>query len=200
MTYTPTPATRSSIEVIKSFSWKGQTKLWSNRYHFTGPETLTSGEWNALSDAIVADEADALADVTEIVGTVGNDASTASLTNLNGDAVFTKTYTTPGTVAPSGAVHAPGESVGLVRWSTDQRSVKNHPIYLFSYFHGALRDSAGGYDAIDPTWSTALSEYASDWEAGFSDGTNTRQRCGPHGAVGLSHVVKPYLTHRDFPT
>jgi hypothetical protein len=198
--YTPTAATRSSIEIIKQFQWKGATRLWSNRYHFTGPLTLDAGEWTALADAIVAEEALALADVVAIVGAVGNDATTATSHNLNGDAVFTKTYSTDGVVGPSGVIHAPGEAVGLVRYTTDARSSKNHPIYLFNYYHGALRDSTGGYDKIDTTWQNALSEYANDWEAGFSDGTNTRVRCGPHGAVAQAHVVKDFLTHRDFPT
>jgi hypothetical protein len=62
-----------------------------------------------------------------------------------------------------------------------------------------MRDTGGDADDLNSAQKTALEEYADDWLAGFSDGTNTLVRAGPHGVTATARTVKPEITHRDFP-
>jgi hypothetical protein len=86
-----------------------------------------------------------------------------------------------------------------VRYSTTARSAKNHPIYLFNYYHGIGSDGSAGVDVLDASQKAALETYATAWMAGFSDGTITAVRAGPNGATATSRLVLPEVRHRDFP-
>lgn len=187
-------ATTPSVKVVKSFAFKGGTRLWSNRYHFNGGTPADSGHWNTLFDAIVLAEKavhDSGTTITECVGyDAGSDVPVAS-----------KAYTTAGTMSPvSGAHIQAGEVAALVRWSTNARTVKNHPIYLFSYVHGVWTNgSTGNGNLLDANQKSALGTYAGDWITGFSDGSITAVRASPQGAAATGQTVEEYVTHRDFP-
>lgn len=95
---------------------------------------------------------------------------------------------------------AVGDAAGLIRYSTADRSSKNHPIYCFNYYHGV--GTSGIFatkDTLLSTQATAFATYAASWITGFSDGANTYKRARPNGNTVTGSFVEPLLTHRDLP-
>lgn len=195
-----TPDTKHSIVIYKQGPYRGGDKRWSNRYHFEGALPTDDSEWEALADAIVLDEKTCLIAAETIVEAVGYDAGSATSTNPHGDAVWVKSYTTAGTFSPGvGDVGCPGDCATMVRYGTDARSAKNHPVYLFNYYHGAQRESSDA-DTVAADLVTAFEDYADAWLTGYTVDGSARQRCGPRGAVATSRKVDAYVRHRDFPS
>lgn len=182
-----------SVKVIKSFAFKGGSgKLWSNRYHFNGGTPADASHWHTLMDNIVTAEKACTTPNATIVECVGYNAGSDL-------PVASKAYTTVGTYS-SGGAYAPGECCAIVRYSTAARTSKNHPIYLFNYYHGVYTTVVGSdRDELEATMKTAFDTYAGSWLSGFSDGTITAVRAGPNGASATGHSVGTWVTHRDFP-
>jgi hypothetical protein len=185
-------AATSSIKVVKTFTYRGQTRTFSNRYHLSGGTPADSAHWTTLSDAIVTAEKVLYTGLVSITATFGYAAGSEV-------PVFTKTYSTAGTGVFSGGVPAPGDAAALIRYATAVRTSKNHPLYLFNYYHGATLASTGG-DTLHATLVSALGTYAGLWDStGFSDGASTYKRAGPNGANATGHTVPSLVTHRDLP-
>lgn len=186
-------AATPSIKITKSFTYRGNVQLWSNRHHCTGGTPADQSHFDTLADAVVAAEAlCAFPEVTIVKAEwypAGSDVAT-----------FFKVYSTAGSHSLGTSVYMPGDCVALIRWATAARSSKNHPIYLYSYIHGCIRAAGDPPDTLDPNMATLLNTYAGDWVSGFSDGTNTYVRSGPNGADAVSHTVSSVIRHRDFPT
>jgi hypothetical protein len=186
----PTP----SVKVTKSFGYKGNTKLWSNRYHFNGGTPADPTHWNTLFDNIVAAEKLCLGTNVTIVSCTGYNAGSDL-------PIASKSYSQAGSIALAGSeVWLSGVMVALMKWSTTARTSKNHPIYLFSYLHGMKSDPSAGIGTVQSSQRVAINVYGQAWVTGFSDGTITAVRAGPNGATG-TFVNLPstyYATHRDF--
>lgn len=180
--------------MIKSFGFKGGTRLYSNRYHFLGGTPADATHWHTLMDNVTTAEHSMLSDVQQIVEAVGYNAGSDV-------PVATKTYALSGAVTvAAGRTYAPGEVAGLIRYSTNAMSTKNHPIYCFNYYHGVIIDtSAGSQDLWAPAQTGPAATYAAAWLAGFSDGTITATRASPAGHSCTGNFIETHVTHRDFP-
>lgn len=179
-----------SLIVYVTVPFRGGTQLTSNRYFFKKSDgTTAEPSWDGLRTAVVnAQKAIYKSNVhiTAVKGTApGSDVAV---------------YEWAGSVAGTNGVSnddAAGELCALIRYFTAARSAKNHPIYLYNYMHGQTVDSAnkqligGSYGPTDT--------FAGDWITGFSDGTDSFVRCGPHGAAAVSKVVDQYLRVHTFP-
>jgi hypothetical protein len=184
-------AATASIKVVKSFTYRGSAHLWSNRYHFDGGAPASSGAWLTLANAVTAAEKAIFGSPCTITQVVGYDAASDS-------PIYSNTYSLAGTLSLTGTEQATGDSCALARFTTTQRTTKNHPVYLFNYWHSVVKATSGAGDDLLPAQKTAMLAYANAWIAGFSDGTVTHHRAGPNGAVAQAATIDSHLRHRDF--
>lgn len=180
-----------SILVKKSFTYRGAPKVFVNRYHFQNGAPATDAAWQTLSDNVVAAEKLIYGSNVTIIQTVAY---------LAGSDIPHKvmTYSTAGTLSTTSLVPAPGDCAIMLRFSTDAFTIKNHPVYLYSWFHGVQISNSSGGDTVPSSQKGAVDTYGTAWLTGFSDGALTHSRAGPRGAVALARTTSTVVRHRDF--
>jgi hypothetical protein len=190
-------AVTSSVRIVKQFTYRGALRTFSNRYHIGTALPPDSAHWTTLMDSITAAEkaiytplGSGGAKIIEGVGYAGGSEVP----------VFTKTYSLDGVGAFANWAAVPGDSAGLIRYSTPDRSSKNHPVYCFNYYHAIGRNTTlTDADSLNAAQRTAMQSYASSWITGFSDGTTTYNRSRPGGDLCNGSLVETLITHRDLP-
>jgi len=171
--------------------YRSGTVNFSNRYFLTGGAFADNTHRTAFAAAVAAAEKTIYVSNITIISSVFYDAGSEV-------PVWTVSQSIAGTFTPAGD-SLPGDCAAVIRYSTAARSTKNHPIYLYNYYHGVMR-ATSDQDTITPTLVTAYDNYATDWvSTGFSDGSTTRFRAGPRSAAATGFVLLPWVRHRDFP-
>jgi len=187
------PSTKPSVKVVYSMPYKAGTKQWSQRFHFNGAIPASDAEWSALMVEIAPD-------AEYIISTNGSLVEMIGYLAGSDVPVYTHAFGVAGLFDGSGDnVACPGDVAALTRFTTDARTSKNHPIYLFKYSHQAYHQP-GERDNCSNDMITRLNGYYLKWINGsYSVAGTPIDYCGPYGAVGLTRNTETYLTHRDFP-
>jgi hypothetical protein len=182
---------------VKRFLYRGFSREFSNRFHIGINFPANLGAWTTLATNVMNAEA----------GIYHGEANGgATIVKWQGFAPGSDVPVAEADVSVGGAltgspwIPAPGDAAMVIKCNTPDKSVKNHPIYLFSFFHTpGISVSASG-DPLEVTQHTALQTYANAWLAGFSDGTRTYHRSRPNsGTLITSATAEPMITHRDLP-
>jgi hypothetical protein len=87
----------------------------------------------------------------------------------------------------------------VARFATTKKSEKNHPVFVYSYYHGAMNIGTGADgDSVDPTQLAAFGPAMGFWHNGLVAGGRTYKRTTPSGQLVTGSFVHPEVGHRDF--
>lgn len=173
-------------------TYRGNTVTWSNRWFFNQTALPSTGDRDAIAQTMWNQELLQYTTKVTIVDAIwyaaGSDVP-----------VSTSHPTGACTLSASGRIETPGDCASIIRFTTTQRTSKNHPIYLFKYFHDARYASGGSSDTQDTTQNGRNLAYGQMMVTGITQSSIVYKAAGPQGAVAQGVSALPLITHRDFP-
>lgn len=181
-------ATAWSLRTVKSFTYRESPREFSNRYYFGNNAPSTPAEWDSLLDVVVGLERAIFQPSVTVVEAHGFEPPSDV-------AVHTKAYGQAGIL--TGGDRCPGDCAAVLRQATNKRSVKNHPVYLFSYFHGACKDPSDP-DLLYATQLAAVDALGRAWSTGLDAGGKIYVRSTPDNHLCTGFHTETYVGHRDF--
>ncbi len=187
------PSTRPSIKVLYDTPYRGGTQRWSTRLHFSGNLNPSNAEFEALYQNLDNYLPYLVSSRSSLKGFVAYHPGSEVPVHT-----FDETVTGLLTTAATDRV-CPGDCAALIRYSTAARTTKNHPIYLFNYFHDVWHKENQADNVCDEWKSVAALFAAHLTNGGWTDGSNELYRSGPYGATANGYYIEPLVTHRDFP-
>jgi hypothetical protein len=174
---------------VKQFTYRGVAEEWSNGYTFAGAAPADPAAWDALFDAIWANEQKFLLPDVKRVHAYG-------YADPNGVTTRGKAFTPAGAgnqgtmTLPGGAFQIPGDVAACVRFRVGQNS-KGRPRYLTKYVHGGYLRAA---DQLDVSWSGFLVTGLGAMRDGTLPGG--AKLCAPDGTLAGVPEPIPWLTTR----
>lgn len=173
-------------------SYRGNTVIWSNRWFFDKTALPSDSDKDGITTQIFNQEqiqySSAVTFIDGIWRAVGSEVP-----------VHTSPLSGTGTMATTGRSQCPGDCAALLRFSTTQRTSKNHPIYLFKYFHDVFYDTGSSVDSVAALQLGRIAALGNLMVAGITQGSIVYKAAGPRGAVAQGALAEPLITHRDFP-
>jgi hypothetical protein len=152
------PNPGAGVTVVKEFSYRGDAgEQWSNTYWFGAPAPITTAEWDALTNAVIAHEKTVIPANSKFVQVYGYDDRT-----YGSHAVYDRAITAnePGTFPPpAAAIDFAGDQAACVQWKTSRKNKRGKWIYLRKYLHDGFVDAASP-DFLAPEYHAALLAYA----------------------------------------
>lgn len=179
-----------SVKIVKEMTYRGAPKQWSNRYHFDGG---APGDWDALFTAVVDLEKYIIPTDHTIIGAHGYaPGSDVAVANAILSVAGLFPYTGRGAV--------PGDAALVLRQATTKQSTKNHVVFCFSYYHGAMMTNGNHPGDAAVAGQVANVQAIGDaWHDGIVVGARTYKRTTPDGHLVTGALASDWIGHRDFP-
>lgn len=190
-------ALMSSVRIVKEFTYRGVVRQFSNRYHIGVNHPSDPAHWFTLVQNVMVEEATmwptfSAGGVRVVAGfglAPGSDVP-----------VFEHEQVIDGSMPIVPWHPCPGDAAALAWYWTPDKSVRNHTVYLNSYYHAVGTDPNGSGDHVSGEQLAQMNAFAQHWLAGFSDGSTLYKRSRPDkGTLATSAGVYSEITHRDLP-
>lgn len=181
------------MRVLYESTYKGGVKTWSTRVYWSVAVNPTDAVWDALAAGLDPYVKAFITPRSTHKGYTCYDiGSDVPVRQIDRNVVGTFDPTTP--------QWNPLEVSILARYSTTQRTTKNHPIYLFQYLRdGMTQPGQADRELVNTDQKEDVRQFVQKLVDGFVIGGSTYKKSSRYGAVAQSVIVEQYLTHRDFP-
>lgn len=177
--------------VTNSFTYRGSTEEWSQKYHHDGTAPSTPAAWRSFCNNFIDAYRLVLGTQVEVLRFQCYEDLSAPTTYTYNLADFSGPFAGEYALS-SGEDWASGDTAYLERWNTGRMSTKGKPVYLFKYFHPAAIHEATP-DQLAPTLKTAMDTFGAAVMAGISGSLKIADK---NGNPVTGYYTEPYATTR----